>query len=44
MAWEAIAVEQLKLIVNLLEKLNVRAEERNRRLDTLIEQGKQDVR
>ena len=43
MAWD-LMVEQLKLIVLLLEKLNVRAEERNRRLDTLIEQGKQDVR
>ena len=34
---DTIAVEQLKYIHNLLERMNVRQEETNRKLDRIIE-------
>ena len=39
MSWDLI-VEQLKITNSLLDRINLRAEQTNRRLDTLIEQGK----
>ena len=42
---DTIAVEQLKYIHNTLERMSVRQEETNRKLDILIEQGKSaDIR